>query len=275
MMRSFLTDRMGNTIAPVDERPVDDRTPMEKRFGGWYVTGSHSLPHAGNTRAEELVSEIDQPFDFVDDFDVTAGGNVTSLDGRFDESFYLNRGSDIVALLVLAHQTRVHNLITIAAEAAEKALREQDFTRATMGTEIDEGELSALTADRIDYAVQSLVRGMMFYRAEPIGTVEGTTDFATEFSARGPRDSSGRSLRDFSLDGRLFEYPFSFLVYSDSWEALSPLIKERAYTQIYEILTGDDDPNFPLFDADRRRQTLEILLDTKPDFAAYVAKTSR
>lgn len=269
MMRSFLTDRMGNTVTPIEERPVDDRTPMAKRFGGWYVTGFHSLPHAGNTRADELTHEIDQPYQYLESFDVTAGGNRPSLEGSFDPSFYLTEGSDIVALMVLAHQTRVHNLITIAAEAATDALREEELLRLTRGPD-SATELSETTLNRIDYAVQALVRAMLFYRAEDIGQVEGTGSFAADFEARGPEDSSGRSLRDFSLDGRLFEHPMSFLIYSEAWDALPDLVKHTGYRQIHAILTGDDDPDFPLLDQATRDGVLEILLETKPDFAAFV-----
>lgn len=269
MMRSFLTDRMGNTVAPVEERPVDDRTPMERRFGGWYVTGSHSLPHAGNTRAEELTHEIDQPSDYLEAFDLTRGGNRETLEGSFDDSFYLTQGSDIVALMVLAHQTRVHNLITLAAEAAEEAERDQELLRLTRGGDAPEGELPEATRARIDFAAQSLVRGMLFYRAAPIGRVEGTSTFAADFSSRGPFDEAGRSLRDFSLDERLFEYPLSFLIYSDAWDALPLIVKEAAYGQMLTLLTGEDDPDYPLLDARTRTDILQILRATKPDFAAF------
>ena len=279
MMRSFLTDRMGNAVTPIDERPTDDRTPMAQRFGGWYVTGTHSLPHAGNTRAEEMVHEIDQPTRFLDGFDVHAGGNLGSLDGHFEASFYMTTSSDIVALLVLAHQTRVHNLITIAAEEAEGAFAEHELSRLAAAArnegvdaapEAQTGEITGAAADRLGYAVRSLVRGMLFYRAEPIGRVEGTSTFAADFAARGPWDSQGRSLRDFSLDGRLFEHPLSFLVYSDAWNALPSAVKDRAYALMHEILTGDDDPDFPLLDENIRAAVLEILLETKPDFAAFL-----
>ena len=110
---------------------------------------------------------------------------------------------------------------------------------------------------------------MLFYRAEPIGEVRGTSGFAEEFAARGPRDGRGRSLRDFSLDGRLFEYPLSFLIYSDAWDALPELVKTRAYRRMHELLTGGGSPAYPLLDAERRAAVLELLLETKPDFAAF------
>jgi hypothetical protein len=124
-------------------------------------------------------------------------------------------------------------------------------------------------SDRLDFAVQQLVRALLFYRAEPIGRVEGTSTFASDFAGRGPRDPQGRSLRDLSLDDRLFEHPLSFLVYSDAWDALPKPVRTRAYALLLEILRGDDDPDFPLLDEEDRRAVLEILEATKPEFAVF------
>ena len=41
-----------------------------------------------------------------------SGANVTDLSNRIDTSKYLTPHSDIVALMLLEHQTRMHNLIT-------------------------------------------------------------------------------------------------------------------------------------------------------------------
>ncbi len=45
--------------------------------------------------------------------DVEAGANVTDLSTKLDASQYLTPHSDIVALMVLEHQTGMHNLITL------------------------------------------------------------------------------------------------------------------------------------------------------------------
>jgi hypothetical protein len=45
--------------------------------------------------------------------DLPAGANVLKLPEKFDPSFYLTGDSDIVGHLVLAHQTQMHNLITL------------------------------------------------------------------------------------------------------------------------------------------------------------------
>lgn len=247
---------------------------MKMRFGGWYVTGSHSIPHAGNTRAEELTHEIDDPARYLDGFDMNADGNVSVLGDRFDTDFYLTNSSDIVALSVLAHQTRVHNLITLAGKVAEEALREEELDRLISGEGSDRDELSPATENRIDYAVQSLVRGMLFYRAAPTGRIDVSTEYASDFMAMGPADSLGRSLRQLSGDGRLFEYPLSFLIYSAAWDALPDIVRSRTYRMIADRLSGGDDPDYPALTSENRRATLEILRETKPDFDAFVRDES-
>jgi hypothetical protein len=63
--------------------------------------------------------------------------------------------------------------------------------------------------------------------------MQGTSGFAEAFAARGPRDPKGRSLRDFDLRTRLFKYPCSCLIYSESFEALP----EPAKTYVYHRLS--------------------------------------
>ncbi|MHC5544150.1 hypothetical protein ACYOEI_38475, partial [Singulisphaera rosea] len=95
--------------------------------------------------------------------------------------------------------------------------------------------------------------------------VAGTSDFAREFAARGPRDPRGRSLREFDLERRLFKYPCSYLVYSEAFDALPGPAKTYLYTRLLDVLTGrDTSPAFARLSADDRRNTLEILLATKP-----------
>ena len=43
---------------------------------------------------------------------------------------------------------------------------------------------------------------------------------------RGPRDSKGRSLRDFDLHERLFRYPLSYMIYSESFDAMPSRLKK-------------------------------------------------
>ncbi len=66
------------------------------------------------------------------------------------------------------------------------------------------------------------------------------SQFAREFAARGPRDSKGRSLRDFDLRTRIFRYPCSYLIYSAAFDALPEPAKAYVYHRLLQILSGQD-----------------------------------
>ena len=86
----------------------------------------------------------------------------------------------------------------------------------------------------------------------------------------GPRDSKGRSLRDFDLQKRLFRYPMSYLIYSAQFDGLPDKIRERIYQRLFNVLTGKDrDQKFAKLSADDRRIVLEILRATKPNLPGY------
>ena len=90
-------------------------SPLKDRWGGWYVTGTHgSQTHMGNV----VVEDQEHP----DQLNRAAGANVTDLSKFFDVSKYLIPDSDIVAHLVLAHQTQMHNLITLTNYQTRLAL---------------------------------------------------------------------------------------------------------------------------------------------------------
>ena len=83
---------------------TDQRTPFDRRWGGWYVTGTHgSQTHMGNA----VAPDPDHPVDL----DQSANGNVITLAGKFDAASYLTTTSDIVALMTLEHQAGVTNRI--------------------------------------------------------------------------------------------------------------------------------------------------------------------
>src|SRR4029077_11339280 len=86
-----------------------------------------------------------------------------------------------------------------------------------------------------------LINAMLFVEAASLTQpIAGTTNFATEFSARGPRDSQGRSLHQLDLKTRLLRYPLSYLVYSKSFDALPQAAKNHIYKRFFEVLSGKD-----------------------------------
>lgn len=273
MLRSTFADRQGWAVESLTEQATTDRTPMEERFAGFYVTGTMERGrHAGNTRSDREVHELDPGA--IDDFDFTTANNVEYLPPPFVErEVYLSDDSDIVGWLVLTHQTRLHNVITLLHDGVLEAMRNQQAAVVSRGLELPESGLLPATETAIAADVDRLVREMFFaHEVDLGGPIRGTTSFAEDFTARGPRDAAGRSLRDFDLDRRLFRYPLSFLIYSDAFDALPPEVAARVYDGIDAVLRGEDRRNdFEHIDDDTRAAIREILLETKPAFAAHVA----
>jgi hypothetical protein len=229
---------------------TDHRTSFKDRWGGWYVTGTHgSATHLGNNVA------------LVDPLQPGGGGgpetqNLTSLQGMFDTSRYPAPTSDIVALLTLEHQTRMANLMVRIGwdiRIAEHDGKTDDATRKQLLSEIDE-----------------MVNYMLFADEEPLkAPVTGVSTFTKTFPQRGPRDSQGRSLRDFDLRTRLFRYPLSYMIYDAAFDALPDMAKDRVYQRLLDILTGKERGEaYARLSAADRRAILEILRETKPGLPA-------
>ena len=183
-------------------------------------------------------------------------------------------GSDIVALMVLEHQVKMHNLITLANYQARIAIHYSMAINKALGE--PENTISESTARRFEGPAEDLVKYMLFVdEAEFNDPVQGTTTFAREFSARGPRDRQGRSLRDLDLKTRLLQYPCSYLIYSKAFDALPAPAKDRVYRRLWDVLTGhDQSPAFARRTSAQRQAILEILRATKPGLPDYW-KTSR
>jgi hypothetical protein len=231
---------------------TDDRTPIEKRWGGWYVTGTHgSQHHMGNAVAPDLF----HPFDL----ETKDTQNITSLAGKIDTKNYLAPTSDIVALMTLEHQTRMIYLITSVSRLFNAAL-------APNG-----GGLSGKNAGALDAAVDEMVTYMLFADETPLlDPVKGVSPFTTTFASRGPRDKQGRSLRDFDLKTRMFRYPLSYMIYSELFDNMPEPARERVYRRIYDVLTGKDtSPKFARLSAEDRHAALEIVRETKANLPGY------
>jgi len=227
MVISSIADRHGYPIVGVHEGSTTDATPLRQRFGSWYMTGTTgAAAHAGNVYSSKLSHEVTDKQGYRSQIDMTTESARTDLAGKFDPSPYISAQSDVVALMVLVHQTVIHNLITAVHEAAPNAVFEDSMVRARGRDTTSRGNTSG-PASRLRRDVDKLVRAMLFVGEAPFdGTVKSTTTYAEDFVKAGPRDAKGRSLRDFDLGKRLFKYPLSFLIYSDSFNALPDLAKD-------------------------------------------------
>ena len=262
LARSLFVDGSGQPILSAGSHAVDYTTPFEKRWGGWYVTGTHGAQqHLGNLviRGQQVVEPVDN----------SQGQNVTDLHDRFAVDKYLAPHSDIVALMVLEHQAAVHNRITRANYTARQALRyEQEMNRA-LG-EPAEHRLESTTR-RIQSAGDDLIDALLCVgEAKLTAPVKGTSGYTEKFSRQEPRDSRGRSLREFDLQRRLFKYPCSYLIYSPSFDALPPEMSDYVWRRLWDVLSArEPEAKFAHLSSDDRRAIREIVQATKSNLPDY------
>jgi hypothetical protein len=246
LLRSFEVDASGVVDLQTGTSQVDDRTPFNERWGGWYVTGTHgTMTHRGNLFGAKAFKQAAKEPNYL--------GNVTDLSQFIDVAKYPRNQSDIVSLMALEHETHMHNFITRLDYETEIALQQY-------------GKI-----DHLKSKVDSFLQYALFTEEAPItNAVKGSPAFVKEFESRGPFDSKGRSLRQFDLNTRLFKYPCSFLIYSEQFDAMPAQIKEMIYKRLYEILTGaDKSAKFQTLTANDRKAILEILRETKMDLPDY------
>ena len=68
----------------------------------------------------------------------------------------------------------------------------------------------------------------------------------------------------------MFRYPCSFLIYSNAFDSLPSVAKDRVYRRLWEVLTGQDtSPRFAYLSEADRRAILDILLATKAGLPDY------
>ena len=243
LLMSSYVNVNGDQLTHEDSILTTDETPIESRWGGWYVTGQTGKQvHVGNIQVhtvQELVK-----------LDSVRRGNIDTVDGLFNTAPYLTDKSDVVALLVLQHQVTVQNLLTRANFEVREALARSGGKAGALSTKT-QGELRGFLDD--------LAKAMLFGDAAPYtDAIHGNSGFDVWFQKQGPTDPKGHSLRELDLKTRLLRYPLSYLVYTPSFDALPDYARDYVYGRFAAALQGSD--------------TLQILIATKPAFAQYLAK---
>jgi hypothetical protein len=228
-------------------------SPLEQRWGGWFVTGNHGgARHMGNIPvmpADKGRLKLRNPH-----------ATLKSVEGLLDVKGYPTPFSDVVALMVLDHQSHMTNLITRAGWEARLA----------------EAEPSRDADARVREAAAELVDYLLFVYEAPLpGAIQSSSGFAAVFAAAGPKDSQGRSLREFDLRRRLFRYPCSYMIYTPAFDALPDAAQEAVYERLWEVLSGRDrQQRYQHLTAADRQAIVEILRATKKNLPAYFQPVS-
>ncbi len=256
-VRSVLT-RPSGVINSLTRASITDHTsPIADRWGGWYVTGDlGGMQHMGNS--------------FLEDDELVAQGNLQREDLRddFDTSRWLSAHSDVVALMVLEHQTQMQNAFTRANHEVRRAV---DADPAGDGDPDGDGNADQALEAVIDRSAKRIVDYMLFSdEAKLHAPIRGSTPFAEEFTQRGPACGDGRSLREFDLETRLFRHPCSYLIYSSAFASLDDRVRRQVYRRLWRVLTGQDTSQaYAHLGPGARASILRILRETKDDLPGY------
>lgn len=256
-IRSVFPSANGHIITSAGSTNVGHHTPLEERWGGWYVTGrSGKTHHRGNQVTIEQANGDAS-------IDNARGSNVNNLTGRFAIKRYLQPTSDIVALMVLEHQVQMHNRLTQGTSSVHAAIERGQSIARSLGDPFDPGQndtLQRVITSNANKIVRHLLYCSEIELAEP---VVGDAAFQHAFRANRREDGEGRSLKDFDLNTRMFRYRCSYMVYSRAYELMPSLLKEAVSAKLREVLEGrgDGDVYGHLKEAERKA-ILEILEQT-------------
>jgi len=246
VVRSIGTDEAGQIESQTEVSNIDHCTPFAERWAGWYVTGQTcGQAHRGNLVGPKAFARAEQEPNFL--------GDHSDLREVIATKKYLRPTSDVVALMVLEHQTKMHNYITRLSYETQQMVSMYGHIRYLKQQE------------------NAFLRYLLFAEEAPlIAPVSGDPKYSQDFGAIGPFDSKGRSLREFDLKTRLFKHPCSFLIYSEQFDSMPAVMHDELLRRLHAILTGaDKDPQFAQLDDNERQTILEILRDTKPNLPVY------
>lgn len=256
-VRSVAPNPDGFAILPAGTSLTTHASPLRERWGGWYVTGASDDPHLGNRIVtEEEVAE--------EGFEAEPARPLADLSALIDTDRYLLPTSDVVALMVLEHQCRMHNLLTKAKMSYERAWYLQSALNAEARRDDPEG--LAWRTGRSN--VEDILEEMLFCEEVELGGdgVQGGDDFSEVFEAGAPLSTEGRSLRELRLYKRMFQYRCSYMIYSEAFKGLPQTIKSQVLKRLREILLGDEvEEKYAHLKKSERERIAVILRETLPD----------
>lgn len=245
-VRSVPADRNGELDSTNEFSDIDQCKPISDRWAGWFVSGQHGeLTHKGNLIGEEEFARATTEPNFR--------GNLKDLESLVDTSKYPRATSDIVALMILEHQGKMHNYITRLSYETRNMMQAYGHIRY------------------LNSQVNAFLRYLLFTEEVQLTSpISGDPEFVQAFTGKARRDRKGRSLRDLDMKTRMFRYPCSFLIESPAFAAMPSIMREHLLQRLHTILTGKEaDPQFAGLQPKDRQAILEILRDTMPSLPSY------
>ncbi|HRJ08638.1 MAG TPA: hypothetical protein PK490_06370 [Prosthecobacter sp.] len=222
--------------------------PLEKRFGGWHLTGGHHLKtHHANMMGTNV------PGRGIEKSKVEPGQ-------MSDLGQHLLPTSDILPHLVHEHQIGFENRVFHAAYVMRQLLAE------------GRGSLPMSAKPELEELAEELARYILFVDEAklPKEGVEGDTEFIREFQRNKREAAGGRSLKDFDLKTRIFKYRCSYMLHTESWLRLPVVLKDRVYFKMAEGLREQNaNPVYSHLAADEKLAIRAILKETLPGLPSW------
>lgn len=228
-IRSVVPDQNSHAILSAGTSLVTDATPIKDRWGGWYVTGAIGEPHLGNRWVNDSpLGEVDFPAKLSELKDLTA---------LIDTEKYLQPTSDVIALMVLEHQCRTHNLIT----SAKLNYKRSRYFQKSFGSQDELDSPAGMSWRTADTSAQEIVEAFLFTDEVEIpgDGAEGGEAFQKAFAKNAVRDSKNKSLRTLRLFQRLFKYRCSYMIHSLAFQSLPPMVRTRVLHHLREALADE------------------------------------
>jgi hypothetical protein len=222
--------------------------PLEKRFGGWHLTGNHHLKQSyANLMGRSLQGK---GFEKIP----VAPGELWNLDR------HLLPTSDILPHLVHEHQIGFENRVFHAAYVMRQLMHE------------GRGRLPMSAKEQVETLADELARYILFADEAklPAEGVEGDANFVREFQRNKKVAAGGLSLKDFDLRNRIFKHRCSYMLYTESWLRLPQELKERVYYKMAEGLREQNpNPVYRHLAPEEKRAIRAILKETLPGLPVW------
>ncbi len=268
MVRSVFPGESGQPFFHAGTFHTRQDSPIEQRWGGWYVTGEvGNRKHMGNSLARETDEKTREV-----SLDPMTDEPVEDLKKFFNPNPYLSGGvSDIVALMILEHQVGTHNALIQANLITQQTLHRQKEMQKAFG-EPEDGPLTETNERIINNLADKVLKEMLFAKELqlPEEGIEGGSQFQQAFQANRKKDKQGHSLKDLRLYERLFKYRCSYLIYSDAFTHLPVEFKEVFFKKLHGILTDSaSHADYAYLGSAERKRIHEILTETLPGLPGY------
>ncbi len=263
LARSVYPSEDGQPIFHAGSFRIDHSSPIEKRWGGWYVTGdAGERPHLGNATFVEG-EEKDVVIRPIHD------GPVDDLSRFVDCSGYPGgASSDVVALMVLEHQLAVHNALVEGNLTVRRTFHQHRAMQKALEEPLN-APLSETGQRILAHQSEKIVKALLFAEEFILedGGVEGSEKFQAAFLRNAKECMDGRTLKDFRLYERLFKHRCSYLIHSDAFQHLPKRLKKLVLDQMHGILTKPEDwPDYDYLAESEREKILQILSETLADW---------